>query len=1053
MYRKVKRWDSVAIVGTLLVLLGTSALYPTLFPADRHVGNVAPVNLEENGLGHRASSPAVSPSPASPHFRSSGVSTPEETLDLLNNTLVQGNYLPENGIKPNQVAYDSSDGLVYVADGGNDFVTSIDASTGRVVGTIALPGVPGVICSDPLNSLVYVALPSLSELGVINGTMARVVMTIPVGNLPSGIALDTANGHLFVTNWYSGNITEINGSTNVVVRSISGFQDPYAIAYDPDNGNLYLSELYLGNISVVDAASGANITSVHIGMATYPYDIAYDSSNRELYVTDNYNNTVSIINATSNRLMDTLVIGYGLNAYPTGVVYDSGNHDIYVTNVGLVNVTVINGSTNSITRTITVGQFPQDAAYDPVDHAIFVSNYASDNVSVIADQQNRASRSIPLGVQPYGLSENPQTGMIFASETDANAIAEINRSTSQVVTNFSMGWDPIGAQPYGLTYVPRLGDLFVTHYGVLTSGNFLLEVNGTTGKINSTIPVGLGPRSVAYDSANGLLYVANAGSNNLTVINPVTQTTVRSISTSFGPSSIAVDNVTDLVYITNWNSNETTVIDGGSNTFHAGIPVGGTPSGVAIDPDNGLVYVTNSGSNNVSVINGTTDSVVGSISVGSSPEGIAVDGLNGYLYVANSGSNNISVIDPLSGQVVSTIPAGVNPSQVAVDPASGSVYVTNTLSGTITILHPLPPPRFLVTFQESGLPASLPWTVSLAGSAQSSNSSKVSFQMPNGTYRYSVPTVLGYAGSPAAGAVTVRGHPATVNVSFSAVTYSLTFLESGLPSGIPWSVTLNGVLQQSFSATVLFQEPRGNYSYSITASTASQPGTRYVPSPASGNLSVSNGSQNVSVGFRTYFELSMLVVGAPNQSVSPGSGWYANGTKVDLSAQVLSGHEFLGWVGSGSGSYSGPLPTYSTIMHGPINETAHYRSVYLVSISEVGLSAGTTWYVTLNGSQNHSALTEVNFTLPNGTYSGGVRNLSGYSVTPANFTITINGAVGRLIVTFHSQAANNSSSNLPPWALYLVLGVVVIVVLAGVGFVLYRKRKRATDEAPPGEAA
>ena len=40
------------------------------------------------------------------------------TLVLLNNTLVKGNFLSNNGVAPFQVAFDSSNGYVYVANSG-----------------------------------------------------------------------------------------------------------------------------------------------------------------------------------------------------------------------------------------------------------------------------------------------------------------------------------------------------------------------------------------------------------------------------------------------------------------------------------------------------------------------------------------------------------------------------------------------------------------------------------------------------------------------------------------------------------------------------------------------------------------------------------------------------------------------------------------------------------------------------------------------------------------------------------------------------------------------
>src|SRR5436190_213517 len=82
------------------------------------------------------------------------------------------------------------------------------------------------------------------------------------------------------------------------------------------------------------------------------------------------------------------------------------------------------------------------------------------------------------------------------------------------------------------------------------------------GTVVATIPVGNGPIGVGYSGGSGYVYVANEGSNNVSVIN------------------------------------QTTVV--------ATVPVGNNPPGVAYDSENGFVYVSNEGPNTVSVINGTT---------------------------------------------------------------------------------------------------------------------------------------------------------------------------------------------------------------------------------------------------------------------------------------------------------------------------------------------------------------------------------------------------------------------------------------------------------------
>lgn len=59
-------------------------------------------------------------------------------------------------------------------------------------------------------------------------------------------------------------------------------------------------------------------------------------------------------------------------------------------------------------------------------------------------------------------------------------------------------------------------------------------------------------------------------------------------------------------------------------------------------------------------------------------------------------------------------------------------------------------------------------------------------------------------------------------------------------------------------------------------------------------------------------------------SVTPKSGSYAKGAKVDITATPDSGHTFASWKGTGSGSYSGTSPSYTITMNGAITETATF---------------------------------------------------------------------------------------------------------------------------------
>src|ERR1700741_1853056 len=79
-----------------------------------------------------------------------------------------------------------------------------------------------------------------------------------------------------------------------------------------------------------------------------------------------------------------------------------------------------------------------------------------------------------------------------------------------------------------------------------------------------------------------------------------------------------------LAYIANYGSNTVSVINTVTDTVISTIPVGSGPYGVAISPDGSTVYVTNAVGNSVSVINTTSNIVIATIAVGSTPQLVAV---------------------------------------------------------------------------------------------------------------------------------------------------------------------------------------------------------------------------------------------------------------------------------------------------------------------------------------------------------------------------------------------------------------------------------------------
>ncbi len=96
----------------------------------------------------------------------------------------------------------------------------------------------------------------------------------------------------------------------------------------------------------------------------------------------------------------------------------------------------------------------------------------------------------------------------------------------------------------------------------------------------------------------------------------------------------------------------------------------------------------------------------------------------------------------------------------AVVASTGESEVAETIELRWTLI------TYHVTFEETGLPAHTSWSVTLNGVTKTSNTSKVTFSISNGSYAFSA-SVPGYTAAPASGEVLVAGQATTQPVSFA----------------------------------------------------------------------------------------------------------------------------------------------------------------------------------------------------------------------------------------------------------------------------------------------
>jgi len=108
-----------------------------------------------------------------------------------------------------------------------------------------------------------------------------------------------------------------------------------------------------------------------------------------------------------------------------------------------------------------------------------------------------------------------------------------------------------------------LGILIITL--ILTStypGVFLgLEWVWASNTVISTVDVGERPSALAFNPSNNNIYVANAYSNNVSVIESSTNTVISTVDVGDGPSALAFNPSNNNIYVTNPVSDDVSVIE------------------------------------------------------------------------------------------------------------------------------------------------------------------------------------------------------------------------------------------------------------------------------------------------------------------------------------------------------------------------------------------------------------------------------------------------------------------------------------------------------------
>ncbi|MFF0160490.1 IPT/TIG domain-containing protein [Streptomyces sp. NPDC005263] len=194
------------------------------------------------------------------------------------------------------------------------------------------------------------------------------------------------------------------------------------------------------------------------------------------------------------------------------------------------------------------------------------------------------------------------------------------------------------------------------------------------------------PQGIALTPDGARAYVADRGSNTVSVIDTATDTVIATIPTGAGPTFVATSPDGTRAYVTVNDAGLLSVIDTATNAIVADVALGAGATVVALTPDGARAYVTVQQSDTVSVVDTATNTVTATISVPGGPIGLAITPDGARAYVAGLSTNSVSVIDTATNTVTATIAVGIVPILLSAAPDGAHVYVTNVGNSTVSVI-------------------------------------------------------------------------------------------------------------------------------------------------------------------------------------------------------------------------------------------------------------------------------------------------------------------------------------------------------------------------------
>lgn len=302
-----------------------------------------------------------------------------------------------------------------------------------------------------------------------------------------------------------------------------------------------------GGLFTISCDSNRLIHSASLGGALR---VVYDSLDNKAYcVAGGGDGTVAVIDGSTHDVIRSIPM-----AGSTNLVWDSVGDRIYVANDEAGNVGVIDCQTDSVIAVIPCAGGPWELDMNAPGRKLYVRNYDAGSVTIINISLNAVIRTLPVGSIPQSGSYCPTQQKYYCSR--GSDLMVVSGTEDTVIGYVQL---PCPADHYDMAWLPSSDLVAVCAYNGGGTDSVVI-INPTSDTVVAALAVGNGPTCLYWHQATGRLYCAIAGSSCVTVISADGLRIETTLPVGYYPFTMAASTRNGRIYVGHLGSRHVYVV-------------------------------------------------------------------------------------------------------------------------------------------------------------------------------------------------------------------------------------------------------------------------------------------------------------------------------------------------------------------------------------------------------------------------------------------------------------------------------------------------------------